>query len=117
METITDLVTERIETHTEFLVTTPVDHTLFIQDLKDTSSRFINEVQHILVIWEGDELPKDSLAFIFLLLEFEHEFVELLLQSLIGVVNTELITKQGQVTKCVSDGVGKQQKQISHLGR
>ena len=51
----------------------------------------IDEVEHVLVVREGDELPEDTLALVLILLELEDVFVELLLQSLVGAVDADLL--------------------------
>ena len=55
----------------------------------------INQVKDILIVGEGDELPKDTLAFILILLKLEDILVELLLECLVGVVDTNLLKAVG----------------------
>jgi len=51
----------------------------------------VDEVEHVLVVGEGDELPQDPLPLVLVLLELEDVPVELLLERLVGVVDAELL--------------------------
>ena len=51
----------------------------------------IDEIENVLVVGEGDELPEDTLALVLIMLELEDVFVELLLQSLVGAVDADLL--------------------------
>ena len=91
MKSIADFVASRVQTETKFLVCAPVDNALFVQYLKDTSTGLVDEVKHVLIVGEGDELPENSLTFILLLFQFKHKLVKLLLKRLICVVDAELL--------------------------
>ena len=78
VESVRDLVTRRIERQRKLLVGSPVDNTLLIEDLEDSSGRLVNQIEHILVVWEWNELPQDTLPLVLLLLQLENESVELL---------------------------------------
>ena len=112
VESVRDLVTRRIERQRKLLVGSPVDNTLLIEDLEDSSGRLVNQIEHILVVWEWNELPQDTLPLVLLLLQLENESVELLgrkkdvsvekrhtikseptylLQRFICVINAELV--------------------------
>mmetsp|Transcript_3892 Transcript_3892/g.8720 ORF Transcript_3892/g.8720 Transcript_3892/m.8720 type:complete len:243 (+) Transcript_3892:4178-4906(+) len=79
VKTWTHAITNRVKAETKFLIRAPIDNTLLIQNLKNARAGFVNKIQHILIVREGDELPKDALTFILLLFEFENKLVELLL--------------------------------------
>ncbi len=50
----------------------------------------LHQINTLLVIYKGNTLPIDLLLFVFLLFQFEDVMVEMLLQLLIGKVDTEL---------------------------
>jgi len=85
------LVALGVEVASKLLVGGSGDDALFIQKCKDASVLAINEIKNVLIIRERNELPKDALAFVFILLQLEHVLVELLLKSLVGVINANLL--------------------------
>ena len=71
--------------------TTGLQHKLLVKKLKNRGRpSLLYHVYRVLVVLEWDTLPLNTFLFILLLLQSEHVLVELLLQLLIGVVNTEL---------------------------
>mmetsp|Transcript_10299 Transcript_10299/g.25211 ORF Transcript_10299/g.25211 Transcript_10299/m.25211 type:complete len:288 (-) Transcript_10299:871-1734(-) len=85
------VIADRVKAQAELLVRSPIHNALFVQNLKYACAGLINKIEHVLVVWKWNELPQYTLAFVFLLLEFEHEFVKLLLQRLVGVVDAKLL--------------------------
>ncbi len=64
VESLTRLITNRVQTETEFPLRAPIHDALFIQNLQDTRAGLVDKIQHILIIGIIDELPKDPLALI-----------------------------------------------------
>mmetsp|Transcript_1364 Transcript_1364/g.3357 ORF Transcript_1364/g.3357 Transcript_1364/m.3357 type:complete len:470 (-) Transcript_1364:1589-2998(-) len=60
---------------------------------QDSDLALLDGVQAILVVREGDEGPLDLLRLVLGLLELEDEFVELLLQGLVGEVDAQLLER------------------------
>ena len=63
---------------------------MLIQDVQYPHAPFY-EVQHILVVHEGDVAPVDGFPLVLSLLHLEHVLIEVLLQLLIGQVDAELL--------------------------
>ena len=71
--------------------TAGLQHELLVKKLENGRRPcLLNHVYSVLVVLEWDTLPLNTFLFILLLLQSEHVLVELLLQLLIGVINTEL---------------------------
>ena len=69
-------------------------HELLVEELEDARrASFLNHVDGVLVVLERNALPLDTLSLILLLLESEHVLVELLLQFLVRIINTELLKR------------------------
>ena len=66
----------------------------------------VNQVQHVLIVGKGNKLPHDALLFVLLLLELEDVLVELLLEGLVGVIDTKLFKRV--------DGKALEAKDIQH---
>lgn len=67
--------------------------TLVIEHGQDTNLGRLNGIETVLIVGKLDKGPLNVLGFVLGLLELENELVELLLQSLIGVVDTELFKR------------------------
>ena len=85
------LVTPAVQVPCELLVVAAGQDALLVEKRQHSRVFHINEIQNVLVVGERDEFPQDTLPFVFLLLNLEHILVELLLQSLVRVVDTELL--------------------------
>ena len=64
VESLTRLITNRVETETEFSLRAPIHDALLIQNLQDTRAGLVYKIQNILIIGVIDELPEDPLAFV-----------------------------------------------------
>mmetsp|Transcript_39125 Transcript_39125/g.91136 ORF Transcript_39125/g.91136 Transcript_39125/m.91136 type:complete len:298 (+) Transcript_39125:3935-4828(+) len=80
-----------VEIPTELFVCHHRQDALFVQEGQDPCVAFVDEVQHVLVVGKGDELPLDALLFVLFLFELKNKPIELLLQRLIGVVDADLL--------------------------
>ena len=61
--------------------------THIVKNGNNATSLLSNEIQTVLIVGEVDERPFYSLALILLLFDFQDKIIELLLQSLVGVVD------------------------------
>mmetsp|Transcript_23855 Transcript_23855/g.60235 ORF Transcript_23855/g.60235 Transcript_23855/m.60235 type:complete len:285 (-) Transcript_23855:632-1486(-) len=75
----------------EALVRTLRHHAFFVQDREDARGFRLQDVDRILVVREVQRIPRDALPLVELLLEFEDEGVEELLQALVCEVDTKLL--------------------------
>ena len=69
----------------------PREAAALVQDVQDAQGLALDQVQHVLVVHEGDVGPVDGLALVLRLLHLEHVLVEVLLQLLIGQVDAKLL--------------------------
>mmetsp|Transcript_12675 Transcript_12675/g.30129 ORF Transcript_12675/g.30129 Transcript_12675/m.30129 type:complete len:281 (-) Transcript_12675:535-1377(-) len=81
------LVAAGVQVPRELLIGRLGNNALLVKQGKDARMLHINQIQNVLVVREGNELPQDALLLVFFLLHLEHELVELLLECLIGVVD------------------------------
>lgn len=75
-------ITLGIEIAGEFLISRLRYDTLLVKEGEDATVFFVDQIQYFLIVGEANELPEDAFAFVFVLLEFEDIFVELLLECL-----------------------------------
>mmetsp|Transcript_24017 Transcript_24017/g.69012 ORF Transcript_24017/g.69012 Transcript_24017/m.69012 type:complete len:722 (-) Transcript_24017:1240-3405(-) len=85
------LVAAGIQVPRKLLIGRLGNDALLVKQGKDARMLHIDQIQNVLVVREGNELPQNALLFVFLLLHLEHELVELLLERLIGVVDAQLL--------------------------
>mmetsp|Transcript_18142 Transcript_18142/g.28168 ORF Transcript_18142/g.28168 Transcript_18142/m.28168 type:complete len:513 (+) Transcript_18142:2466-4004(+) len=64
--------------------------TLIVQHGQQSTGPGLDQIQTILIVREIDELPLNLFTLVLRLLHFENEFVELLLQRLVGEVDAQL---------------------------
>mmetsp|Transcript_19593 Transcript_19593/g.35566 ORF Transcript_19593/g.35566 Transcript_19593/m.35566 type:complete len:200 (+) Transcript_19593:2808-3407(+) len=63
---------------------------LIVQNIQNSRSLFINQIQDILIFWEGNKAPLNAFSFVFFLLIFQDKNIKLLLQSFVTIIDTEL---------------------------
>mmetsp|Transcript_49856 Transcript_49856/g.106023 ORF Transcript_49856/g.106023 Transcript_49856/m.106023 type:complete len:479 (-) Transcript_49856:2004-3440(-) len=80
-----------VEVPRELVVVGSRNDALLVQQRQDACVLPVDEVEHVLVVREGDELPQYALSLVLVLLELEDVLVELLLQGLVGVVDADLL--------------------------
>mmetsp|Transcript_9558 Transcript_9558/g.14018 ORF Transcript_9558/g.14018 Transcript_9558/m.14018 type:complete len:206 (+) Transcript_9558:3919-4536(+) len=82
-----------VQVDTERLVGRPRSTALVVEDVEDTRSLLVNQIQNILIIRKADKRPFDAFPLVFGLLVFENKQVELLLESFVTVVDTQLFER------------------------
>ena len=72
-----------------------VQETVFLKNMQNAVGLLADEVNDGLIVPEGNAVPVESLARIFLLLKHKNVVVELALQPLVGVVDAQLLEAVG----------------------
>jgi len=77
----------------EFNIVTSLQLTLFIEELENRHGFLLQQVNTLLVIYELNMAPLNTLPFIFFLFQPKHMMVEMLLQLLISIVDAQLFKR------------------------
>mmetsp|Transcript_7786 Transcript_7786/g.19280 ORF Transcript_7786/g.19280 Transcript_7786/m.19280 type:complete len:223 (-) Transcript_7786:1480-2148(-) len=83
-------VASGIQIASKFVVCALWQHALLVEKGHDSGVLNIDQIQHVLIVRELNELPHDPFLFVLLLFQLEHVSIELLLECLVGVVDAKL---------------------------